>query len=61
MKPFWKSKTMWVNVLTVLTISGDALLGTHLLDPTYAAVAVVGLAIVNAVLRIVTSTGVSLK
>lgn len=61
-KPFWASKTLWVNVVAVVAAITGAL-GLNLgLDPE-TQVAVVGgiMGVVNIVLRIVTKTGVSLS
>jgi|DEB0MinimDraft_4_1074332.scaffolds.fasta_scaffold215748_1 hypothetical protein len=61
MKLFWKSKTLWFNALTIAAVGGDALLDTRLLDPNHAAIGVVGLAMVNAMLRLVTNSSVGFK
>lgn len=69
-KVFWKSKTIWVNVLTVLASAGAQLapvvdqLALAGVDPKIVAVAtaVVGtLGLANIWLRVISKTGVSLK
>lgn len=55
MKPFWKSRTLWVNVL-----SGAALVLNHgELVPIDGDMAALALAGVNIALRLVTKTGVT--
>lgn len=60
MKPFWKSKTLWANGLALLVVAGDAVLGTRLLSPEQGDMLIIGLAVVNAGLRLVTNKGVTL-
>lgn len=60
-KPWWKSKTLWVNSIVAGLVALED--NTNLLQPFlpvhfYTAVAV-GLPVVNAVLRIVTTQGLS--
>jgi hypothetical protein len=59
MKSWWKSKTMWVNIVvaalaTLETFTG--MLQPYMPDHWYVAVAV-GLPVVNVVLRIITKQG----
>jgi hypothetical protein len=59
MKSWWKSKTMWVNIIVAVLASLEATIG--LLQPylpkhCYVMVAV-GLPVINVVLRIVTTQG----
>lgn len=59
LKPWYKSKTIWVNVLTVLAGMGSVVqLWTPILDPVIIGVgmSVVGLA--NIVLRTITTEGI---
>ena len=61
MKPWWQSKTLWVNAVIAALAALEA--GTGLLQPFlpvnfYAAVAV-GLPVVNSVLRVITTQGLS--
>ena len=56
-KPFWKSKTMWANVIGMVSPYIVSLLG---IDMPTAEVTVLLLGIVNIVLRIVTKNAVSL-
>jgi hypothetical protein len=59
MKSWWKSKTLWVNIIVAVLASLEAttgLLQPYLLDHWYVVVAV-GLPVINVVLRIVTTQG----
>ena len=59
MKSWWKSKTLWVNIIVAVLASLEAttgLLQPYLPQPWYVVVAV-GLPIINVVLRIVTTQG----
>jgi hypothetical protein len=62
MKAWYLSKTLWVNTLVAALVALEA--GTGLLQPFlpphFYAIVAVGLPIVNAVLRIVTTQGLSL-
>lgn len=62
MKAWYLSKTLWVNMLVAALVALEA--GTGLLQPFlpphFYAIVAVGLPIVNAVLRIVTTQGLSL-
>ncbi len=63
MKAWYQSKTLWVNAIVAALVALEA--GTGLLQPFlpphfYALVAV-GLPVINAVLRIVTTQGLSLR
>lgn len=54
-KAFWKSKTLWVNVVTLGLAVAKPVLGVDTIpqaDPMY-------LAMVNIVLRLITNRGVS--
>lgn len=62
-KPWWKSRTLWVNTAAAALVALEA--NTGLLQPLlpvnlYTAIAI-ALPVVNAALRIVTSQGVSLR
>ena len=62
-KPWWRSKTIQVNVLVAALVALEA--NTGLLQPWlpvnfYTALAV-GLPVINAVLRVVTTQALSLK
>lgn len=62
-KPWWKSRTLWVNTAAAALVALEA--NTGLLQPLlpvnlYTAIAI-ALPVLNAALRIVTSQGVSLK
>ena len=59
MKAWWKSKTLWVNIIVAVLASLEAttgLLRPYLPEHWYVAVAV-GLPVINVVLRIVTTQG----
>lgn len=50
MKKFWKSKTLWVNLVAVLALALQSATG-YAVDP---AVQAALLAVINAVLRLIT-------
>lgn len=59
MKPWWQSKTLWVNITVAVLASLEAttgLLQPFLPEHWYVVVAV-GLPVINVVLRIVTTQG----
>lgn len=61
-KPWYKSKTIWLNVLTIVAGAGSVVqIWTPFLGPigTGVALSIVGTA--NILLRSVTSNGISLK
>ena len=58
-KPFWASKTMWVNALAVLASVLGAMNVDALTPEVQAQVVGVVMGIVNIVLRFVTKSGVS--
>jgi len=62
MKAWYLSKTLWVNMLVAALVALEA--GTGLLQPFlpphFYAIVAVGLPIINAMLRIVTTQGLSL-
>lgn len=61
-KPWWQSKTLWVNALAGALVALEA--GTGLLQPLFSAniyaVVAVGLPAINAALRVITKQGVTL-
>lgn len=61
-KVWWKSKTMWVNAIAAMLVALEA--GTGVLQPMLPVnlytVLAVGLPIVNALLRVITTAGVKL-
>jgi hypothetical protein len=60
MKPWYKSKTLWVNILVAVLATLEAstgLLQPYLPNHWYVAVAV-GLPVINVVLRIITTQGI---
>lgn len=63
MKPWYTSKTLWVNALVAALAALEA--GTGVLQPflpaNFYAMVAVGLPVVNAVLRIVTTQGLALS
>jgi hypothetical protein len=61
-KAWWKSRTLWVNAMAAMLVALEA--GTGVLQPLlpinlYTALAV-GLPVVNALLRVITTSGVKL-
>lgn len=56
-KPWWQSKTIWINALTAIITIGTQLSGS--LPPEYAAKIAAGLALVNLVLRVITTEAVT--
>lgn len=61
-KPFWMSKTLWVNILTGLAaVAGAFGLDLGLDEETKTKIVVGVLAAANIVLRLVTRTGVSVS
>lgn len=63
MKPWYTSKTLWVNAIVAALAALEA--GTGILQPflpaNFYAIVAVGLPVVNAVLRIVTTQGLALS
>lgn len=63
MKPWYTSKTLWVNAVVAALAALEA--GTGILKPflpsNFYAIVAVGLPVVNAVLRIVTTQGLALS
>ncbi len=61
MKPFWKSKTFWVNVLTLVISALTMIAGSETIDPQVVAI-ITGIAIpiLNVVLRFVTNEPIGL-
>lgn len=60
MKPWYKSKTLWVNIIVAVLATLEAstgLLQPYLPNHWYVAVAV-GLPVINVVLRIITTQGI---
>ena len=61
-KVWWKSKTLWVNAVAAMLVALEA--GTGVLRPMLPVnlytVLAVGLPIVNALLRVITTAGVKL-
>ena len=61
-KVWWKSKTLWVNAAAAMLVALEA--GTGVLQPMLPVnlytVLAVGLPIVNALLRVITTAGVKL-
>ncbi|GEM_PF-2743959 len=59
-KPFWKSKTIWVNALTLLLSILTALAGSDFVDPKVVAIITgILIPIVNILLRFVTNQPIS--
>lgn len=61
-KPFWTSKTMWINAIALLaSVAGPLGLGFDLDAETQASLVGGIMAVVNIILRATTNAGVSLK
>lgn len=56
-KPFWKSSTLWLNVVGILVIGLQYITDKNLLDPDFQTLA---LAVLNLINRFRTSTPVKL-
>jgi uncharacterized membrane protein len=56
MKNWWKSKTVWLNILATLVVIVQALQGQAWINPE---IQVVILAVLNAVVRVVTNTAIT--
>lgn len=52
MKKWWKSKTLWVNVISAMALAVQELSGNQVIDPK---VAVYVLTTLNFVLRLITT------
>lgn len=63
MKPWWESKTIWLNVVVGILATADALTGAlkPILPPDIMGGIVTGLAIANVALRAMTGQPVSLS
>lgn len=63
MKSWWKSKTIVINAIAAGLVTLEA--GTGLLQPylpgNFYAIVAVGLPVLNAILRVLTTTGVTAK
>jgi hypothetical protein len=59
MKPWYQSKIIWVNILTIVAVIMSALLPLPELT-SVAPYLTTGLAIVNVVLRVITNKGINL-
>lgn len=61
-KAWWKSKTLWINAVAAMLVALEA--GTGILQPLLPinlyTVLAVGLPIINALLRVITTSGVKL-
>ena len=62
-KPWWLSKTLWINAIAAALVALEA--GTGMLQPllpvNFYTLLAVGLPVINAGLRIITTQGVSLS
>lgn len=61
-KVWWKSKTLWVNAVAAMLVALEAGIGVlqPMLSVNFYIVMAVGLPVVNAVLRVITTVGVKL-
>jgi len=61
-KPWWKSKTMWVSIITIVAGAFSGLVDQNLVtNPKIVSVILTVVGILNLVLRMVTSTPVVAK
>lgn len=61
-KPWYKSKTIWLNVLTVIAGAGSVVqIWTPFLGPVGTGVAMSTIGVANILLRSVTNNGIALK
>lgn len=62
-KPWWQSKTLWLNAVAAALVALES--GTGMLQPllpvNFYTLLAVGLPVLNAALRVMTTQGVSLK
>lgn len=58
MKPIWKSKTFWVNVLGLAVLVVKQATDTHLIPDASTGVAVLG--VLNIIMRVLTTDPVSI-
>lgn len=61
MKPIWESKTLWLQVVTAILGGVEAIGGTDVIPAEYQGAALIGLAILNTILRLLTTQPVTLK
>jgi len=55
MKPIWKSKTFWLQVITAILGAVEAIGGIDVIPAEYQGGALIALAILNTVFRLVTT------
>lgn len=62
-KPWWKSRVLWFNALVAVAaiVEAQTALLAQILPPHVYPAAALGVAVVNAVLRVITATGLTLK
>jgi len=61
-KPFWASKTLWVNAIAFLAaVTGAVGLDLGLTPEAQTSIVTGVMAVVNIILRVVTNSGVSVK
>ena len=62
-KAWWKSKTIWINAIVGVLVALEAATGAlqPVVGPYFYAAVAVGLPVINAVLRVITTQAVGLK
>lgn len=60
-KPFWLSKTLWFNALTILLVIAEKALDLSFMPDHAGEIIVMIVAGLNSVLRLITSTAVTVK
>ncbi|MHA2246909.1 MAG: hypothetical protein ACXADY_18335 [Candidatus Hodarchaeales archaeon] len=52
MKAWYQSKIVWLNVITTLVLSAEALMGLELIPPAVAVYVLGGVTVLNVILRV---------
>ena len=58
MKSIWLSKTFWVQIVTAILGAAEAMGGVDVIPAEYQGAFLIGLAVMNTVLRLMTDKGV---
>lgn len=59
-KPFWQSKTFWINSVTLLVTALTWAAGSAVVPPSWQPVITAGLAVANILLRLITDQPLTL-
>lgn len=57
-KPWFESKTLWFNIVTLVIVFGDLIIDGGLVNESTGAWIIVGMGMGNAILRMVTSKAI---